>query len=83
MQLLVWCLEAQFDTVILDRPMILQTVYQLYSHLSERRFLTWDFFLNRFDALFMEAQISLERSGEITYTRGAYRCYSFSAIMLC
>ncbi|KAG0432726.1 hypothetical protein HPB47_020594, partial [Ixodes persulcatus] len=69
LKLLVWCLEAQFDTVILDRPMILQTVYQLYSHLSERRFLTWDFFLNRFDALFMEAQISLERSGEITYTR--------------
>ncbi|KAL1415960.1 hypothetical protein MTO96_028551 [Rhipicephalus appendiculatus] len=67
--LLVWCLEAQFDTVILDRPMILQTVFQLYSHLSERRFLTWDFFLNRFDALFMEAQISLERSGEISYTR--------------
>ncbi|XP_070377842.1 protein unc-79 homolog isoform X1 [Dermacentor albipictus] len=69
LKLLVWCLEAQFDTVILDRPMILQTVFQLYSHLSERRFLTWDFFLNRFDALFMEAQISLERSGEISYTR--------------
>lgn len=69
LKLLLWCLETQFDLVILDRPMILQTVFQLYNHLSDRRFLTWDFFLNRFDALFIEAQISLERIGELSYTR--------------
>lgn len=69
LKLLVWCLEAQFDTVIVDRPMILQTLHQLYNHLSERRFLTWDFFLNRFDALFIEAQINLERTGEVSSTR--------------
>ena len=60
----MWSFEAQFDLVIPDRPTILQTVFQLYNHLSERRFLTWDFFLNRFDALFLEGQISLERLGE-------------------
>ncbi|XP_022658130.1 protein unc-79 homolog isoform X4 [Varroa destructor] len=69
LKLFIWCLEAQFDTVVVDRPMILQTIFQLSSHFSERRFLSWDFFLNRFDALFMEAQILMERNGEIAYTR--------------
>lgn len=69
LKLLVWCLEAQFDLVLIDRPIILQTIFQLYNHLSDRRFLTWDFFLNRFDALFLEAQVNLERLGEISYTR--------------
>ena len=68
-KLLLWCLEVQFDLVIVDRPMILTTIFQLYNHLSDRRFLTWDFFLNRFDALFLESQINLERIGEITQTR--------------
>ncbi|XP_076339617.1 UNC-79 domain-containing protein isoform X3 [Tachypleus tridentatus] len=69
LKLLVWCLEAQFDTMIIDRPMILHTIYQLYNHLYDRRFITWDFFLNRFDTLFLEAQLSLERIGEVTYAR--------------
>lgn len=69
LRLLVWCLETQFDLVLIDRPMILQTVFQLYNHLSDRRFLTWDFFLNRFDTLFIEAQVILEQAGELAYTR--------------
>src|SRR5581483_7734818 len=69
LKLLLWCLEVQFDLIIVDRPMILQTIFQLYNHMSDRRFLTWDFFLNRFDSLFMENQVSLERIGEITHTR--------------
>ncbi|XP_028968019.1 protein unc-79 homolog [Galendromus occidentalis] len=69
LKLFIWCLEAQFDTVVVDRPMILQTIFQLFSHFSERRFLSWDFFLNRFDALFMEVQLVMERNGEISYTR--------------
>lgn len=69
LKLMISCLELQFDTMILDRPIILQTIFQLYNHLSERKFLTWDFFLNRFDALFLEAQVVLQASGEITYTR--------------
>ena len=68
LKLLLWCLETQFDLVILDRPMILQTVFQLYNHLSDRRFLTWDFFLNRFDTLFVEAQIGRVIDG-VSHTR--------------
>lgn len=64
------CLETQFDSVIVDRPMVLQCLYQLHNSLSERKILTWDFFLNRFDTLFLEAQINLEKSGDISYLRG-------------
>ncbi|CAH2007924.1 unnamed protein product [Acanthoscelides obtectus] len=66
---LIMCLETQFDTVIVDRPMVLQCLYQLHNSLSERKIFTWDFFLNRFDTLFIEAQITLEKAGDITYLR--------------
>ncbi|XP_017778696.1 PREDICTED: protein unc-79 homolog [Nicrophorus vespilloides] len=67
---LIMCLETQFDSVIVDRPMVLQSIYQLHNSLSERKILNWDFFLNRFDTLFLEAQINLEKSGDIvTYLR--------------
>lgn len=69
-QSLVFCLEMQFDTVIVDRPMVLQSIYQLHNSLSDRKILTWDFFLNRFDTLFLEAQIHLEKTGEIGCLRG-------------
>ncbi|XP_043792736.1 protein unc-79 homolog isoform X9 [Apis laboriosa] len=69
MRSLILCLETQFDSVIVDRPMVLQSLYQLHNSLSDRHILTWEFFLNRFDALFLEAQINLERSGDIPYLR--------------
>ena len=69
-QLFVWCLGIQFDCNITDRPLILQTILQIHNHLTTKRFLTWDFFLNRFDTLFLEDQIILERLGEISYVRG-------------
>ncbi|KAL3290395.1 hypothetical protein HHI36_023736 [Cryptolaemus montrouzieri] len=66
---LIMCLETQFDSVIIDRPMVLQSLYQLHNSLSERKILTWEFFLNRFDTLFLEAQVNLEKSGDISYLR--------------
>lgn len=66
------CLETQFDAYIVDRPMVLQSLYQLHNCLSDRKILTWEFFLNRFDTLFLEAQINLEKSGDISYPRGKY-----------
>ncbi|XP_045481676.1 protein unc-79 homolog isoform X1 [Harmonia axyridis] len=66
---LIMCLETQFDTVIIDRPMVLQSLYQLHNSISERKILTWEFFLNRFDTLFLEAQVNLEKSGDISYLR--------------
>ncbi|KAK3873352.1 hypothetical protein Pcinc_021639 [Petrolisthes cinctipes] len=66
---LCWCLEQQFDSVILDRPMIIQALHQLSSRLPDRRILTWEFFFNRFDALYLEAQIALEKYGDIAFPR--------------
>ncbi|KAG4066741.1 hypothetical protein HA402_012808 [Bradysia odoriphaga] len=66
---LLFCLESQFDLFIVDRPVVLQSLYQLHNSLSDRRVLGWDFFLNRFDTLFVEAQINLEKTGDITYPK--------------
>ncbi|XP_071543773.1 protein unc-79 homolog isoform X4 [Panulirus ornatus] len=66
---LCWCLEQQFDSVIMDRPMIIQALHQLSSRLPDRRILSWEFFFNRFDALYLEAQIALEKYGDIAFPR--------------
>lgn len=50
--------------------MVLQSLYQLHNSLCDRKILTWEFFLNRFDTLFLEAQINLEKTGDISYLRG-------------
>ncbi|KAI8437840.1 hypothetical protein MSG28_012058 [Choristoneura fumiferana] len=42
--------------------MVLQCVYQLHNTLSDRNILSWQFFLNRFEALFLEAQINSNKS---------------------
>ncbi len=62
-------LEFQFDTVISDRPIILHRLSKLYTILlrnnSSVKILSWEFFLNRFDTLSIESQISMEESGEL------------------
>ncbi|XP_058465419.1 protein unc-79 homolog isoform X4 [Malaya genurostris] len=68
-QALIYCLESQFDMFIVDRPVVLQSIYQLHNMLSDRKVLTWNFFLNRFDTLFVEAQVNLEKSGDISHMR--------------
>ncbi|XP_028035618.1 protein unc-79 homolog isoform X2 [Bombyx mandarina] len=68
-ELLLYCLETQFDLVIVDRPMILQSIYQLHNTLSDRRILTWDFFLNRFEALLIEAHINSNKSIDLNALR--------------
>lgn len=62
--------------------MVLQSLYQLHNSLSDRRILTWEFFLNRFDTLFLEAQINLEKSGDIAYLRGQSYTYSMYHFVL-
>ncbi|CAF1634464.1 unnamed protein product, partial [Adineta steineri] len=62
-------LEFQFDTVINDRSIILHRLSKLYTILlrnnSTIKILSWEFFLNRFDTLSIESQISMEESGEL------------------
>lgn len=51
---LISCLEHQFDTVPIDRPIILKRLYQLFNCLMDRKVLTWSFFVSRFDLLINE-----------------------------
>ena len=53
---LISCLEYQFDTVPIDRPVILKRLYQLFNCLLDRRVLTWSFFVTRFDLIINEVQ---------------------------
>ena len=53
---LMWSLEYQFDTVSIDRPVILKRLYQLFNSLIERRILSWQFFASRFDVVLNEIQ---------------------------
>jgi len=64
------CLEFQFETVIVDRPIILQCLYLLLNSVSDRKILRWHFFLSCFDSLYIEAQIHLEKIGEVSYSKG-------------
>lgn len=69
-QCLCKCLEFQFDHVISDRIMILQRLHLMSNILKDQDILNWEFFLARFDALSLEAQIDLENSGEIACLTG-------------
>jgi hypothetical protein len=42
----------------------------------------WDFFLNRFDTLFVEAQINLEKTGDISYLRDLRNSENGSEILI-
>lgn len=50
--------------------MVLQSIYQLHNTLSDRKILSWDFFLNRFEALFLEAQINSNKTLDFANLRG-------------
>jgi hypothetical protein len=66
MKSIILCLELQFDTVIADRPIILQILFKLYSsshHFKAQVVLTWEFFMQRFNTLSLEAQLIREQNG--------------------
>lgn len=70
LQSLILCMESQFDMMILDRPSILQSLYHLHNMLCDRSILTWEFFINRFDTLFIEAQINFGKIEDINFFKG-------------
>jgi hypothetical protein len=64
------CLEFQFDSVISDRTMILRKMHVLSVVQKQRDILSWTFFLNRFDALCLEAQLDLESQVDLSSLQG-------------
>ena len=55
-QFMCECMEAQFDGVVEDRPLILSTFELLQNNVSDIPALSWDFFLRRFNTLISESQ---------------------------
>ena len=67
-----YCLEFQFDSVISDRTLILQRLLLIQVNLPSVPIFSWEFFLNRFDTLCLEAQLDLESNGEVNSLTGIY-----------
>ncbi|KAL3120700.1 hypothetical protein niasHT_007992 [Heterodera trifolii] len=59
--LICQCLEAQFDSCILDRPLIISRLHLLGSFLPEECLYSWDFFIQRFETLALEAQLRAQQ----------------------
>lgn len=61
------CLDFQFDTVVRDRPVILSKLLLLHSLRQEIPALSWEFFVNRFETLSLEAQLHLDCNKEFPF----------------
>ncbi|XP_067224544.1 protein unc-79 homolog [Chanodichthys erythropterus] len=67
LQGLCLCLDFQFDTVVRDRPVILSKLLLLHSLKREIPALSWEFFVNRFETLSLEAQLHLDCNKEFPF----------------
>ncbi|XP_047183196.1 protein unc-79 homolog isoform X3 [Scophthalmus maximus] len=67
LQGLCLCLDFQFDTVVRDRPVILSKLLLLHSMKKDIPALSWEFFVNRFETLSLEAQLHLDCNKEFPF----------------
>ncbi|KAL1258475.1 hypothetical protein QQF64_011719 [Cirrhinus molitorella] len=67
LQGLCLCMDFQFDTVVRDRPVILSKLLLLHSLRQEIPALSWEFFVNRFETLSLEAQLHLDCNKEFPF----------------
>ncbi|KAG7466302.1 hypothetical protein MATL_G00163410 [Megalops atlanticus] len=67
LQGLCLCLDFQFDTVVRDRPIILSKLLLLHFLKQDIPALSWEFFVNRFETLSLEAQLHLDCNKEFPF----------------
>uniref|UniRef100_A0A3B4T7G0 Unc-79 homolog, NALCN channel complex subunit n=1 Tax=Seriola dumerili TaxID=41447 RepID=A0A3B4T7G0_SERDU len=67
LQGLCLCLDFQFDTVVRDRPVILSKLLLLHFLKKDIPALSWEFFVNRFETLSLEAQLHLDCNKEFPF----------------
>ncbi|XP_034274265.1 protein unc-79 homolog isoform X1 [Pantherophis guttatus] len=67
LQGLCLCLDFQFDTVVKDRPIILSKLLLLHFLKQDIPALSWEFFVNRFETLSLEAQLHLDCNKEFPF----------------
>ncbi|TRY55538.1 hypothetical protein DNTS_003662, partial [Danionella cerebrum] len=61
------CLDFQFDAVVRDRPVVLSKLLLLHSLRPEIPALSYEFFINRFETLSLEAQLHLDCNKEFPF----------------
>lgn len=84
------CLDFQFDTVVRDRPVILSKLLLLHSLKPEIPALSWEFFVNRFETLSLEAQLHLDCNKEFPFPtsecvetcQASIACVSISHVLI-
>jgi len=76
-------LEAQFDSCILDRPLIIARIHLLSVLLPEENLLSWDFFIQRFETLSLEAHLKAQQNAgadaSMHFLQGDYCEYDTSS----
>ncbi|KAI6201724.1 Uncoordinated protein 79 [Aphelenchoides besseyi] len=61
LNIICFCLESQFDSCILDRPLIISRIILLTTIVPEENIFSWDFFIQRFETLAIEAQLKCQQ----------------------
>ncbi|XP_034051028.1 protein unc-79 homolog [Thalassophryne amazonica] len=67
LQGLCLCMDFQFDTVVRDRPIILSKLLLLHFLKEDIPALSWEFFVNRFETLSLEAQLHMDCNKEFPF----------------
>lgn len=65
------CFESQFDHCIVDRPLIIHAITMMSILLPDQTTLTFDFFIQRFETLVLESQLSSQTEENI-FVQGNY-----------
>uniref|UniRef100_A0A158PBJ8 Protein unc-79 homolog n=1 Tax=Angiostrongylus cantonensis TaxID=6313 RepID=A0A158PBJ8_ANGCA len=71
LKMICFCFESQFDSCIIDRPIIVNTIRLLTTQLPDETMLTFDFFIQRFETLVLESQLCSE-SEETIFVQGNF-----------
>ncbi|KAK6744197.1 hypothetical protein RB195_011102 [Necator americanus] len=58
LKMMCFCFESQFDSCIMDRPIIINAIRVLTTQIPDETMLTFDFFIQRFETLVLESQLS-------------------------
>ncbi|KIH56179.1 hypothetical protein ANCDUO_13643 [Ancylostoma duodenale] len=78
LQMMCFCFESQFDSCILDRPIIINAIRVLTTQIPDETMLTFDFFIQRFETLVLESQLC-NQSEETVFVQG--KCTQVRASM--
>ncbi|WKY02896.1 hypothetical protein Q1695_016301 [Nippostrongylus brasiliensis] len=65
LKMMTFCLESQFDSCILDRPIIINTIRLLTTQLPDETMLTFDFFIQSEETMFVQDLMHTDPMSEI------------------